>query len=147
MGSSIGNSSATGCTISRVSSFFTSGLADITLGSISAAESLRITRSTRRFFFMFSGVSLITSGRNSPYPIIDIRLFEFWCFSTRYMAVFMARSVDRCKFDGNRAVWMGALSVWPLAFSCSSGGFLGIGACSPTIDTPQRVAINAPAMW
>lgn len=147
MGSSIGNSSATGCTISRVSSFFTSGLADITLGSISAAESLRITKVHPTVLFHVFRRIIVSSGRNSPYPTIDIRLFEIWCFSTRYMAVFMARSVDRCKFDGNRAAWMGALSVWPSAFSCSSGGFLGIGACSPTVDTPQSVAINAPAMW
>ena len=60
-----------------------------------------------------SGVALDAIGTSAPLPSTcdAVRLSEMPCLSSAATA--LARSTERCQFDGKRTVLIGALSVWP----------------------------------
>src|ERR1039457_1978594 len=73
----------------------------------------RMMISTRRFMPRPSAVRLVATGRYSAYLAALRRSGLNPSRTMRRRTISVALEVESSQFEGNWAVWMGALSVWP----------------------------------
>ena len=73
----------------------------------------------RRFFWKASSLAPASIGWNSPYPAAT-RRSGGTPRATRYLTTDDARAVDSSQFDGNAALAIGRVSVWPSTCNAQS---------------------------